>query len=189
MQRSSKKNPCPACGRVHDADCAWSDDVIFCHSGSDLSIGQTIDVDGQPWALVKLNAGFSGNAAVFKPHEENRRYPDKSGASPEQILTRQAKRSISALALERFFNAFDAAWNVKDFHSLSPNELKEGINAITKAHHNSIEMKATAQTIWREHKDLSDLYRDRFEACVLNLKYQVNDLTHFRTHYLGEAVK
>lgn len=188
MKRSSRKQPCPVCGRTHDADCAWSDDVIFCHSGSDLSIGQTIDVDGQPWALVKLNAGFSGQAAVFKPHTERSGFSG-NGANHEQILTRQAKRSISALALERFFNAFNTAWNVKDFHSLTQNELIDGIAAIDKAHRNSIEMKATAQTIWREHQDLSDLYRDRFEACVLSLKYQVNDLNHFRSFYLGEVVK
>ncbi len=189
MQRSSKKNPCPACGRVHDADCAWSDDVIFCHSGSDLSIGQTIDVEGQPWALVKLNAGFSGSAAVFKPHTARSNFDRSIGGDRQQILSRQAKRSISALALERFFTAFDAAWNVNDFHVLSPNELKEGINAITKANAIGLEMAHTAPSIWREHKDLSDLYRDRFDACVTNIKYQVDDLTHFRTHYLGEAVK
>ena len=189
MKRSSRKQPCPFCGRTHDSDCAWTEDVAFCHSGSDLSIGQTIDVDGQQWALVKLNAGFSGHAAVFKPHQELCRSTPTKQINHQQILTHQAKRSISALALERFFNAFDAAWNIRDLHSLNQNELIDAIAVIGKAHHNSIEMKATAQTIWREHKDLSDLYRDRFEACVLNLKYQINDLNHFRSFYLGEVVK
>ena len=188
MKRSGRKQPCPICQRVKDSDCAWADDVIFCHSGSDLSIGQTIDVDGQPWALVKLNAGFSGQAAVFKPHEERQGSHVAAGVNREQILTRQAKRSISALALERFFAAFDQAWAVADFHSLTHKELTDGIAAITKAHRISIEMGSTAQSIWREHKDLSDLYRDRFEACVLSLKHQINDLNHFRSFYLGEAV-
>ncbi len=189
MKRSGRRNPCPICQRVKDSDCAWTEDVAFCHSGSDLSIGQTIDVDGQPWALVKLNAGFSGHAAVFKPHEERHGSSLPNGVNREQILTRQAKRSISALALERFFNAFDAAWNVKDFHGLTSNELADAIAVIGKAHHNSIEMSATAQTIWRDHHDLRDLYRDRFDACALNLQHQVNDLNHFRSFYLGEVVK
>ena len=189
MKRSGRNNACPVCGRVHDQDCAWSDDVIFCHSGSDLSIGQTIDIDGQPWALVKLNAGFSGNAAVFKPHTERSTTASASPGNPEQILTRQAKRSISALALERFFNAFNEAWNVLDFHTLSPNELTDGINAITKAHSIGVEMARTAPSIWRSHQDLRDLYRDRFDACQRSINDQFNDLNHFRSHYLGEAVK
>ena len=187
MKRSSRKQPCPFCGRTHDSDCAWTEDVAFCHSGSDLSIGQTIDIDGQPWALVKLNAGFSGNAAVFKPHTERNGFSGNP-VNRQQILSRQASRSVSAALIEQFFAAFDRAWNVLDFHSLSPNELKDGFQAIQSAYALGIQLNGSIKSIWRDHHDLRDLYKDRFDACLANLKYQFNDLNHFKSHYLGETI-
>lgn len=186
MKRSKRNNPCPACGRTKDSDCAWADDVIFCHTGSDLSIGQTIDIDDRPWALVKLNAGFSGNAAVFKPHREDYK---PQGLSQGQLLSHQAKRSVSAFAIERFFAAFDKAWAVLDFHSLSADELQDGINAIEKAQRSGADLAKGIQCIWRDHHDLAELHRERFEACQKNLKLQIKDLNDFRTFYLGEVVK
>ena len=64
------------CGRNTDGDCRWTDSVIFCHNGSTfqppqhLRIGDVIDIAGEPWALVKTNAGFDGAAHCFKPHRE-----------------------------------------------------------------------------------------------------------------------
>ena len=188
MKRSSKKMPCPFCGRSKDADCAWTDDVAFCHSGSDLRIGQTVDIDGQPWILVKLNGGFSGAAAVFKPHQENERYPGNAGANRLQILDTQARRAVASVSIERFFTAFDRAWNVSDFHSLNAHQLREATTAITSAEQIGLELNRSIATVWREHHDLRDLCRDRFDACLQNLKHQVNDLRHFRLHYLGEVI-
>ena len=74
MEYSSRKKPCPICGRFKDADCRWNDEVIFCHKGSNfappshLKIGDVLTVNSLNWALVKVNAGHSGRAHIFKPH-------------------------------------------------------------------------------------------------------------------------
>ena len=95
---------------------------------------------------------------------------------------------MASIAIERFFDEFDLAWNVMDFHSLSPEELKEGINAIETAHQTGQELSGLIQSIWSEHSDLRRLHGDRFNACIRNLSYQVDDLRHFRNHYLGEII-
>lgn len=192
MKSSGRNSPCPSCGRSKDGDCRWNDEVIFCHAGStcgpdpSLRIGDTIDVDGQPWALVKTQAGYDGAAHVFKPHQD--RHRSSPSISREELLSKRAKRSIAAVAIERFFTAFLNAWNVPDFHTLTPDELNDAITKIEGAHTIGLELSRSIQSIWREHHDLRDLHRDRFNAYIRNIKYQLNDLNHFRTHYLGEVV-
>ena len=70
--RSSRKNPCPICDRSKDDKCAWNSEVIHCYNGSsnyppqNLKLGEVVELD-IPWALVKKNAGFSGNHWIFIP--------------------------------------------------------------------------------------------------------------------------
>ena len=192
MQKSGRNNPCPSCGRVKDADCRWSDDVIFCHSGSShgpdqtLRVGDTVIIDSKQWALIKRNGGFDGGAFVFKPHQER---PDSvsTGINRQDILTKQAKRSIASVSLERFFNAYRRAWDVKDFHILNAHQLSEAIQAIEGAARIGRELSLSVNQIWQQHHDLRDLHKGAFEACLSSINAQVADLAHFRTHYLGEC--
>jgi hypothetical protein len=76
MQKSSKRTPCPVCGRDSDGDCRWSNEVIFCHNGSSfappqhLKVGDVLNIEGIPFALVKINGGYDGSAHVFKPDKK-----------------------------------------------------------------------------------------------------------------------
>ena len=73
MQVSSKANPCPCCGRTKDTDCRFDDEVILCHNGSTsgppshLRIGDTITIQGRPWALVKTDAGYDRQCPLLPP--------------------------------------------------------------------------------------------------------------------------
>ena len=78
MQQSSRRTPCASCGRTRDGDCRWNAGAIWCHQGlhngpaPSLRIGDTITIDGKPWALVSRDAGFVGSAELFRPHMERR---------------------------------------------------------------------------------------------------------------------
>ncbi len=193
MRSSGRNTPCPSCGRTKDGDCRFNEEVILCHAGEScgpdqaLRIGDVVNIDGGTWALVKTGAGHSGAAHVFKPHEVKRNQPPK-GSRPAQQQEHQAKAAIAAVAIERFFAEFNRAWNVMDFHNLSPEELKEGIEGIETGHQTARELSASIQSIWNEHHDLRDLHRDHFNACIRNLRSQVDDLRHFRCHFLGEII-
>ena len=76
--RSGKKNPCPICGRTKDDKCAFKSDTIHCYDGvtnyppRNLKLGRIIQINygsTRDWALVKKNAGFSGNHCIFIPNK------------------------------------------------------------------------------------------------------------------------
>ena len=194
MRSSGRNNPCPSCGRTKDGDCRWTDDVIFCHCGSShspsqsLRIGDTIALNGAKWALIKTNGGFDGAAFVFKPHQDksvgSRR---RVRESPRELSTKQAKRSIASVSLERFFDTYRAAWDIKDFHTLNAHQLNEAIKVIEGAARIGRDLSRRVDKIWREHHDLRDLHKSAFEACLTSINAQVTDLAHFRTYYLGEC--
>ena len=193
MLSSGRKTPCPSCGRTKDGDCRFNNEVILCHSGASggsnpaLRIGEVVNIEGRSWALVKTGAGHSDSSHVFKPHQPKGQKPPRATQTGRQ-QEQKAKAEVASIAIERFFDEFDLAWNVMDFHSLSPEELKEGINAIETAHQTGQELSGLIQSIWSEHSDLRSLHRDRFNACIRNLGYQVEDLRHFHNHYLGEII-
>ncbi len=74
---SSRRNPCPICGRSKDGDCRTGDAVALCHYGTShhppeaLRAGEVIDgSDGQRWAYTGDTS--DGRAAAFtldKPRE------------------------------------------------------------------------------------------------------------------------
>ena len=74
MQTSSPARPCPCCGRTRDSDCRWNDNTILCHQGqsqgppSHLKRGDTINIGGKQWAVIRFDGGFAGCAMVLKPH-------------------------------------------------------------------------------------------------------------------------
>lgn len=197
MQVSSRKTPCPCCGRVRTNHCRFDLDgsypIVLCHDGvssgppANLRVGQTLDFAGIKWALVGTGKGHSGNSHEFRPHRErepiNHRPP-----SAEHLQMQQAKRSLAVHAIERFFERFQQVWDIKDFHSLPGPELQQAFALIYEVEQEGLTLARSIQSIWREHHDLRDRHRARFDEYVRNLKHQRKDADHFRSHYLGEVV-
>ena len=76
---SSKRNPCPICGRVKDTDCRVRADgqMAFCHRGKSqgpperLRVGDTLtDGEGRIWAYTGDSRDDSRDGAVFVIHQE-----------------------------------------------------------------------------------------------------------------------
>jgi len=86
---SSRRNPCPVCGRTKDSDCRWSGGLCHCRTYAKeyLRVGEVVQgSDGQQWAYLGSSDG--GRWAMFRPHQE-RRYDRK----PK--LTSPAKRQTA----------------------------------------------------------------------------------------------
>ena len=71
---SSRRTPCPICGRNRDGDCRISDELVLCHYGKskyppeDMKSGDVIDgLDGRQWAFTNIAA--DGRTAVFALHK------------------------------------------------------------------------------------------------------------------------
>ena len=76
--RSGRNNPCPICNRTKDDKCAWNSSVIHCYDGvtnyppRNLKLGGIVQINygsTRDWALVKKDAGFSGNHCIFIPNK------------------------------------------------------------------------------------------------------------------------
>jgi len=74
LSPSSRRIPCPICGRNADGDCRISDGLVLCHYGSsrqppqNLKPGQVITGhDGYDWAFT--GNAENGRTAVFTPHK------------------------------------------------------------------------------------------------------------------------
>ena len=191
MKTSGRNNACPVCGRTKDADCRWNDTTILCHTGTDLKPGDTLTIAGTKWAFIHHKGGFSGMAAVFKPHRERNREEWKRDLrrptpnSPKQLLAIQQKRSQWSDVLDQFFAAFDAAWEVPDFHSCTPDQLKDAFAAIDDAQTKAAALAPHLQTIWDEHPDLKQLHRLRVEDNLKAIAYMADDVRRFKEQDLG----
>ena len=185
MQTSGPKSPCKICGRTKDGDCRSSSGLILCHTGTDLRPGDTIDIDGQLWAFIRGNGGFSGMAAVFRPHRDRAPLDQRSAAKHDAQA--KARHAVATFSITRFYEAFQAAWDVPDFHSLATDELAAATRTIELANEIGCDLAANLQRLWRDAPELKDLHRERINGYLKSLKHQVNDLRHFRSYYLGEA--
>lgn len=189
MNASGPKSPCKVCGRDTDADCRWTDDLILCHEGSrfappaHLRPGETITIDGRPWALIRRGGGFSGQAAVFRPHREGFKPTGNHNADLES----KARRSVVLFSIERFLEHFNECWNVLDFQTLTAAEFKAAKQLIDNTTEEGHTLARSLQSTWRQHPDLADSYRWRVESCLKNLKAQRDDADFFSRHYLGEV--
>ena len=186
MKASGRNNPCPACGRTKDADCRWNDTTILCHTGTDMRSGDTLTIAGTKWAFIHHKGGFSGVAAVFKPHRERSRGENLlTPNSPKELLSRQAKRHQWSEVLQQFYDAFDAAWNVADFYTATPNQLTAAFAAITDAQAKAAALTPHLQAIWRDCPDLKQFHKLRVEHCLKSIAYMVRDAEDFERLDLG----
>ena len=102
--RSGRHNPCPICDRTKDDKCAFKSDVIHCYSGvtnspPNIQIGEVIHINygsTRDWALVKKNAGFSGNHLIF--------IPDKPLDKKQYSLHKKVEQKVSVPKLNSLFN-------------------------------------------------------------------------------------
>ena len=191
MRSSGRNNPCPVCGRTKDTDCRWNDATILCHTGTDLRPGDTLTIAGQKWAFIHHKGGFSGIAAVFKPHRDRNREEWKwdlrrpTPNSPEQLLAIQQKRSQWSDVLDQFFAAFDAAWNVPDFYSATPDQLTAAFAAIDDAQNKAAALAPHLSAIWHEYPDLKELHRLRVESNLKAVAHIAEDARQFKQNDLG----
>jgi hypothetical protein len=78
LEPSSKRNPCPICGRTADGDCRTSDGLSICHHGSThhppggLRRGEVIEGhDGQRWAFTgETTDGRGSTFTLDKPRHQ-----------------------------------------------------------------------------------------------------------------------
>lgn len=145
--------------------------------------GDTITIAGQEWAFIHHKGGFSGMAAVFKPHRK--RDYSRTPSTAQELLSRQSKRFQWSSVLNQFFAAFDAAWNIPDLYSCTPQQLTKAFSTIDDAQTKAAALSGHLQAIWRDCPDLKQLHRLRVEHCLKTIAHIAEDARQFKQNDLG----
>ena len=192
MQTSSPARPCPCCGRTRDSDCRWNDTTILCHQGqshgppSHLKRGDTINIGGKQWAVIRFDGGFAGCAMVLKPHRgkaRSRAYSRLLGgtAPPMDKVGRLAAEEI-----EKAIADIDRVLAVPPFEFLRPDEMRRDFALAletyeaTNAFRKTVGKLARSRPCLRERKAVLD--------CALKtLWWMCRAVEEFRRNELGEC--
>ena len=192
MQYSSKRNPCPVCGRNKDSDCRWNDEVMFCHCGSSfappqhLKVGETLIVNGMEWALVKTDAGHSGRAFVFKPH---RQLEKTFNYSPQEYKDQKNKKDelfrIAIQAFDVFLKVSRAGLDAGNFQECTLEELRKAKKLIERAVAEGKELKQIMIQMQRNDKRFTD-YLELIDERNKEINYLKKNADSFCWEHLGE---
>jgi len=192
--RSGRKNPCPICDRTKDDKCAWNSKVIHCYNGvsnyppQDLNIGHTFIMeigsifDGK-WALVKKNAGFSGNHWIF--------IPDKPIGNAKPLI----KKHIPKVSIPRLYKLFNVVYdNVQE--ALKPELSFLNLQQLEAVSVKTTEALAETKTILAMSKQFSqkqlinDIQLANLFETTKTFYHQLSNwaeqIKQFRVDFLGE---
>jgi len=188
LRTSSRRSPCPVCGRQKNSSCRWGEEVIYCFCGDtnhpplQMQPGETLQVAGEAWALVATNGGHSGNSFVFRPHRQHSGPPRPA----QQKRIRAKQQSAAASLMQEVMADVDAALEVPEFMHSTPAELRHSYQLIAIASEKATALQSALKVAFRQSPELGKELGLVNEA-IKELAYQQEDLNHFRTHYLGEV--
>jgi hypothetical protein len=193
MKASSKKNPCPVCGRDADDKCRSNDESILCYSGdrfgpsANLRKGDSIQALGKTWILISYNAGFSAASYLFVI--DDGRYKKLSPQEKSQLNRKKvalARKAIFAFReIEDNFFLFLAP---QDLFSLAPDKL-DYIEAFNNKLIESCENLEDFFSLNRIHIKQLKAIRGRLGQMRGLLRRLQGDLRHFRAEFLGETAE
>ena len=190
LKRSGPRQPCPACGRVKDADCAWGEEIILCHQGQGarptdrMRIGQIIKIEGIDWALVRTNAGHSGCADLLRPHRGGKMQFQTKGErlAFESVI----RRATDRLAIQRvaFLRAASAVRCHVDPYWLTLEELSRDQEAEEKAIAMGVALQRETAAL-RRYASVKAMSK-KTATLLKELGYQVAHTKTWRQTQLGE---
>jgi hypothetical protein len=184
MLSSSKAHPCPICSRDNSDHCRFdlSQGVIFCfhgvsHGPPDLRIGDTLDVEGVVYAYVKDMAGFSGNSAMFRIHEE------RDGIATAPSYSSQLRQAAVAMQqVDRFQqdaeladHAYRLIIGLPLYEQMKPAAIREAISLCRDGSALLSSLVARAYRLRRHSPDVEPV-RERMVQALKEVKYQEKDL-------------
>ena len=193
MQTSSPARPCPCCGRTRDSDCRWNDTTILCHQGqshgppSHLKRGDTIDIDGKQWAVIRFDGGFAGCAMVLKPHRgraRSRAYRRLLEGTPPPM---DKVGQLAAEELEQAIAEVDRALAIPPLEFLRPDEMRRDFALVLETYESVSAFRKTVKKLARSRPCLRER-KEVLDSAMKTLWGLCKAIEKFRRDQLGEAI-
>ncbi len=130
-QRSGQGHPCPVCGRTKDADCAWNDEIVLCHTERDLDA----QVDGYVYrGIDKTDTWgqyFPTAPSNPKPvRQKNKKEFFYNDVNRQKLV--KVTRKDDGKGKKRIFQSH---WNGRDWINKVPDEVKAKIRLYRIKHY------------------------------------------------------
>jgi hypothetical protein len=131
MKHSSRRNPCPICGRDKDDKCRWNDEFILCYAGNTFSppgylkVGDRVKVNQQTYALCSESSGFAGNSYCFALVDD---FDYRFLCYEDKVLYRRQCVKITRLFLRKYSLVLGFIKNIADdstFYEMTSAEFYE----------------------------------------------------------------
>jgi hypothetical protein len=185
---SSKRSPCPVCGRNSDDKCRRSDELLSCYWGEQfappagLKLGQVLDIEGRRWAVVNLSGGFAGNSLILRPHV------DRHDFKPAQRQQRQREAAVLAPALREVFakvrRYVHASLAVPELQHATGEELCRDQQLLATTRRHLQELRVPLVLARREDPSLARMV-SAVDHWLRLVSYQAADLEEFNRWMLG----
>ena len=185
---SSKRNPCPVCGRDSDDKCRRSDELLSCYWGerfappAGLKLGQVLDIEGRHWAVMNLSGGFAGNSLILRPHV------DQHDFKPAQRQQRQREAAVLAPALREVFGKVrayvHASLAVLELEQATADELRRDQQLLAATRRHLQELRAPLVLARREDPSLARMV-SAVDHWLRLVSFQAADMESFNRWMLG----
>ena len=185
---STKRNPCPVCGRVNDDKCRRSEYLLCCYWGerfappAGLKLGQVLDIEDHRWAVVNLAGGFAGNCLILRPHI------DRHDFKPAQRQQRQREAAVLAPALREVFGKVrayvHASLAVQELEQATADELCRDQQLLAATMRHLQELRVPLVQARREDPSLARMV-SAVDHWLRLLSFQAADLEAFNRLMLG----
>jgi hypothetical protein len=191
MNHSSRKNPCPVCGRNTDDKCRWNDSNIFCYCGESfhppitLRRGDIFEAFGRRWKLAKLNGGFSGGSYIFAPASDDEPVRRQTKEEREQyrkqidLSNHKAKNTLSRLRAK-----VHRCFALPAFEGMTINEVRDA-NLLLQSTVDDCDF--AVKFVMQNRRMIANAKKlsDAFVIWSRSVKYQKRDLDVFVSTHLG----
>ena len=180
LRPSSRRSPCPVCGRTKDGDCRINDDLVLCQTHADGTVGD--ERNGYRYA----KANKDGRTATWVRGDRwSSSTPRHSVAHLPETDRQRIKVTIDLL--DAFHQDFSSCFGLRDFLAMTPAELNESFSLIDTTLNTGVRLEASLKIFWSDFPWLLSVHKPRFDTALKALQGIHDDVIYTRVNYFGET--
>jgi hypothetical protein len=148
-----------------------------------MHVGDTVEVDGTTWALVKTDCGHAGSSSMFIVHRERGITPTNQQQRLRQVAMEMAQVDEFHADAELADQAHRRIINLPLYDSLKPQQLRDALELCRNSDALLRSLVSRAYRMRRVSPDVAPM-TDQMLQAMKEIGYQHQDLLRFWHHEL-----